>query len=68
MKWDALTSQAKREAIARYDADNTKQITLKLNLRTDSDILAYLEQVKQQSGGMQGLIKRLLREEIARKK
>ena len=38
MKWNANTSQAQLEAQARYDSENTKQITLKLNVKTDADI------------------------------
>ena len=54
-------TDAKRKAIQKYDAANTKQIHLKLNLKTDADILAQLE--KQSS--VQGYIKNLIREDIA---
>jgi hypothetical protein len=47
----------------KYDAKSTKQYHLKLNLGTDADIIAELE--KQES--IQGYIKRLIREDIARK-
>lgn len=50
-----------------YDASNTVQIKLKLNRKTDDDILKWL--YKQKYGrqtSMQGEIKRLIREEIAR--
>lgn len=66
MKWDAKTSQSQREAAARYDADMTTRVSLKLNNKTDADILVYLDSVKGKPGGMQGLIKRLLREEMQR--
>lgn len=45
---------------ARYDAANTVQIRLKLNRKTDADILALLDTVDNK----QGLIKALLREFI----
>lgn len=45
---------------ARYDANNTRQISLKLNLRTDADILDRLE--REQS--KQGFIKQAIREKI----
>jgi hypothetical protein len=45
---------------ARYDEQNTKQIRLKLNLKTDADILEKLSSV----GNKQGYIKRLIREDI----
>ena len=67
MKWDARTSQAQREAAARYDAEHTRRIALKLNTGTDADILAYLDTMKAQPGGMQGAIKALIRAEIERK-
>ena len=37
MRWDAKTSQAQREAVQRYDAENTTRIALKLNNLTDKD-------------------------------
>lgn len=45
---------------ARYDAANTVQIRLKLNRKTDADILALLDATENK----QGLIKQLLREYI----
>ena len=53
-------TDAKREAIARYDAKATKQIHLKLNLKTDADILEHLE--KQEN--IQGYIKDLIRKDM----
>ena len=50
-----------------YDEMHTTQIKLKLNKKTDADILAWLD--KQRFGrttSMQGAIKRLIREEIER--
>lgn len=44
----------------RYDASNTKQIRLKLNIKTDADILEKLESV----GNKQGYIKSLIRADI----
>lgn len=45
---------------ARYDEQHTRQIRLKLNLKTDADILEKLSSV----GNKQGYIKRLIREDI----
>ena len=64
MRWDAKTSQAQREANARYDADNTKQISLKLNLSTDADILEWLGK----KSNKQGYIKELIRWDLAESK
>ena len=53
---------ALNKARARYDAANTRHIKLKLNLKTDADILAKL----QAEPNTQGYVKRLIREDIAR--
>lgn len=49
---------------SRYDAKNTEQIHLKLNLKTDADILEWL--IKQPS--KQGYIKSLIRADISASK
>lgn len=46
----------------RWDRENTRQIKFKFNLRTDADILRHLEA----QGNVQGYVKRLIREDIAR--
>ena len=56
----ALTP-AKRKAIKKYDQNNTKRISLKLNLKTDADILEKLKS----AGNVQGYIKALIREDMA---
>ena len=55
-------TEAKRRAIKKYDANNTRQVHLKLNIKTDADILDHLE--KQES--VQGYIKRLIREDMTK--
>lgn len=54
-------NEAKRKANAKYDKNNTKVISLKLNKNTDQDILDLLESVD----NTQGFIKQLLRKEIS---
>ena len=54
------TSEAQKRAVLRYDAANTKQLHLKLNLTTDADIIRRLEKV----GQIQGYIKALIRADI----
>ena len=44
----------------KYDKANTKQIKLKLNIKTDADILEFLDK----SDNKQGIIKQLIREHI----
>ena len=46
----------------KYDENNTTRVQLKLNNKTDADILEYLDKVENK----QGTIKRLIREEIRR--
>lgn len=50
------------KAKARYDADHTKQIKLKLNLKHDADIIEKLNSV----GHKQTYIKALIRADIAK--
>lgn len=51
------------DARRRYDEANTIQIKIKLNKKTDADIIAYLEA----SGNKQGTIKEALRTQIGEK-
>lgn len=55
-----MATEAQLRAQAKYDRANTKQVALKLNRTTDSDILAHLRTV----GNVQGYIKRLIREDM----
>ena len=55
-----MAMDKKYEPQAKYDAANTVQIRLKLNRKTDADILALLDS----ADNRQGLIKQLLREHI----
>lgn len=50
----------KYPAQEKYDAQNTAQIKLKLNLNTDADILEQLAKV----GNKQGYIKELIRRDL----
>jgi uncharacterized protein (DUF4415 family) len=44
----------------KYDKANTTQIKLKLNLKTDADILEFLDK----TGNKQGTIKELIRKHM----
>ena len=58
---------SKYEAQERYDTFNTGQVKLKLNQKTDADILAWIRQHKYgRETSVQGAIKALIREDIAR--
>jgi uncharacterized protein (DUF4415 family) len=54
---------AEKRTKEKYDSKNTVQIKLKLNLKTDKDILEALKR----SGNKQGYIKRLIREDLQKK-
>lgn len=58
----ADTSQAQIDAVQRYNAKNTTLVQIRLNLKTDADIIARLDQVDSKAGYVKGLI----REDIAR--
>lgn len=49
-------------AQAKYDSTHCKYYSLKMNLENDADVIARLSEVE----SMQGYIKQLIREDIAR--
>ena len=55
-----MATEAQRRANAKYDAKATKQYHLKLNLKTDADIIRKLEEVE----SIQGYIKQLILADI----
>ena len=57
-----MTTQAQKDAVARYDAKNTTQVHLKLNNKTDADILRRIDEVE----NVQGYIKELIRQDMKR--
>ena len=56
------TSKAQLRAQAKYDKDNTVQVKLKLNKKTDADIIKRLSE----ADSKQGYIKELIRADILR--
>lgn len=52
-----MASKSQLKAVAKYDKANTVQVNLKLNKKTDADIIEALSECDNK----QGLIKRLLR-------
>lgn len=56
-----MTRESQKRASARYDQRNTRQIKLKLNVRTDADILAKLDSVENK----QAYVKELIRKDMA---
>lgn len=57
-----MATEAQIKAQKKYDAANTQQVHLKLNRRTDEDVLARLDEVPSK----QGYIKMLIREDLER--
>ena len=56
-----MASEAQKRASAKYDAENTFRVYIKLNRNTDEDIRKKLEEVP----SIQGYIKQLIRKDIA---
>lgn len=54
------TEYSMRKAIDKYDKNNTKQFKMKLNKKTDADIIEFLENQE----NIQGTLKELIRQEI----
>ena len=57
-----MTSESQKKASATYDRQKTVTVTVKLNKKTDADILEWLSRKKNK----QGIIKWLIRNQIAR--
>lgn len=57
-----MATEAQIKAQAKYDAKNTRQLHLKLNRRTDWDVLEKLDSVPNK----QGYIKELIRADLNR--
>lgn len=51
------TSRAQLEAVKRYNNAHTRTITIRLNHRTDSDILEWLEDVDSMAGAVKNAIR-----------
>lgn len=57
--------KAHNKAVMKYDAANTVLYRLRLNRKTDADIIAILEEKKASGESMQGFIKGLIRKNSA---
>lgn len=51
------TSEAQKRAVLKYDAANTKQYHLKLNLKEDKEIISKLDSLENKQGYIKALIK-----------
>lgn len=57
-----MTRISTLRAIEKYQKQNIKRVVLKLNKKTDSDIIEYLDQQK----NVNGTLKNIIREKIKR--
>lgn len=60
-----MSTESIRKAVKKYDAAHTRFIGLKLNLKTDKDILDYLELRRESGEGYQTVIKDCIRSTMA---
>ena len=58
-----MVSEAQKKAVARYDRRMAKTYALKLNRKTDADIIERLEAEE----NVQGFLKGLIRSEMMKK-
>lgn len=56
-----MSSEAQRKATAKYDKANKVTLTVKLNKKTEADLIEYVAGLENK----QGFIKALLREAMA---
>ena len=56
-----MTSEAKLSAQRKYDKENTIQVLLKLNTKTDADVIGKLDSVSNKQGFIKELIRNNLR-------
>lgn len=59
-----MTTEARKRATKKYQLANTKQYILKLNKRTDSDVIERLDACENK----QGYIKQLIRADMGKGK
>ncbi len=63
-----MNFSSKYESQRLYDSMNTTQFKLKLNDRYDGDIIRWLRDKRNNGESMQGIIKALIRRQIAAEK
>ena len=54
-------TEAQKKASSKYDKENTKTFTIKLNYNTDGDLIAFLEMLENRQGYIKKLITNDLR-------
>lgn len=56
-------TEAQKRATLKYDAKNTRQIKMKLNLTTDADILDWLDAQENKQGAIKEAIRARISDE-----
>lgn len=59
-----MASEAQRRAVAKYDAKMTKTYAIKLNIKTDAELIEMLDR----QDNIQGYIKELIKRDRASQK
>ena len=57
-----MTRESQKRAVRKYDDANTVQFRMKLNKKTDKDILKKLDEVDNK----QGYVKKLIRDDLSK--
>lgn len=57
-----MTTEANKRASKKYDQINTKMISVKINKRTDADILQRIDAIDNKQSYIKGLIRRDIKE------
>ena len=57
---DYMATEARRRAVKKYDKTHTKQIHLKLNIKSDANIIEHLDR----QANVQGYIKQLIKDDM----
>ena len=59
-----MATEAQKRASAKYDAANTIQVKLKLNINTDRDLIEHLGRIANKQGYIKALIRADLKKEV----
>lgn len=51
------TKEAHQKAVRKYETENTKQLAIRLNLKTDADIIEYIDTLENKRAYILGLIR-----------
>lgn len=58
-----MASEAQKRATAKYDRENKVTITVKLNKKTEADLVAFMEGIDNKQGYIKSLIREAMKGE-----